>query len=131
MGGKKDELKLVYVNPIGKNSEGLYEYDFYFSNRIEFVWGDNWDEPYAAYGGDMAPREGTYQEVRRIVTNIPFSCAQQNTCFSMKHCVDGCIALCYENINGYNDYPEPYRIVFQYGEDSESVMEKLYSRDTE
>ena len=131
MAKEKKDLKLVFVNPIGKNSEGLFEYDFFFSNRIELVWGDNWDEPYALYGGDMKPRDGTYQEVRRIVTNIPLFCAQQNTCFSMKHCVQGCIALCYEDINDYKDYPEPYRIVFQYGEYIESVMEKLYSRNSE
>ena len=126
-----DNLKLVYVNPIGKNSSGWYEYEFFFSKTPDIVWGQDWNVPSPASCGDMKPDETTYNVVKRLKSNIPFSCAQQNTCFSMKHCVDGCIALCYENINGYNDYPEPYRIVFQYGEDSESVMEKLYSRDTE
>lgn len=125
---KKEELKLIYVNPIGKNTNGYYEYDFFFTDRLEIAYGENWDEPYALYGGDMTPNDGCYTKVRRIETDIPFTCAQQNSCFSMKHCVDGCIALCYEDISDYEEYPEPYRIIFKFGEEESSVDKKLYSR---
>lgn len=126
-----EELKLAYVNPVGKNTHGQYEYEFFYTDRIELVWGENWDEPYALYGGDMMPYEGTYTKIKRVVTDIPFACAQQNSCFSMRQCVEGCIALCYEDINGYENYPEPFRIVFQFGEDESSVDEKLSTRTTE
>ena len=37
-------LKLVYVNPIGKNSSDEYEYEFFFSETPEVVWGEEYDE---------------------------------------------------------------------------------------
>lgn len=125
----EEGLKLVYVNPIGRNAIGEYEYDFFFAKEPSLVWGENWDEPFALFGGDMKPYKYSYDEIRRVVVDIPFACAQQNSCFSMKHCFEGCVALCYEDINDYDEYPEPYRIVFQYGEDIDSVTEKLSSRD--
>ena len=37
-------LFLVYVNPIGKDSNGLYQYEFFFSETPKNVWGEDWDE---------------------------------------------------------------------------------------
>ena len=75
---KKEELKLIYVNPIGKNTNGYYEYDFFFTDRLEIAYGENWDEPYALYGGDMTPNDGCYTKVRRIETDIHRNIFKQN-----------------------------------------------------
>ena len=45
---KEDNAYLVYVNPIGINSVGWYEYDFYFSETPNIVWGYGWDCDFAA-----------------------------------------------------------------------------------
>lgn len=122
-------LFLIYVNPIGKNSNDEYEYEFFFSEDPETVWQDSWNVLAPSTCGDIRPDETMYSVVKRLVTEIPFFCAQQNSCFSMGDCKEGVICLAHENINDYTEYPEPYRIVFHYGEDMASVIEKLHGRD--
>jgi hypothetical protein len=46
----------------------------------------------------------------------------------MQHVVNGIVAVAFEDITDYDEYPEPYRIVFEYGENIDSVEEKLASR---
>ena len=122
-------LKLIYINPIGINSEEKYEYEFFFSETPDVVWGENWEIACPSICGDMKPEKNTYTTIKRLVTEIPFFCAQQNSCFSMQDCIDGCISIACEDISGYTDYPEPYRIVFQFGEDYDCVAEKLNGRE--
>ena len=126
-----NNLKLVYVNPVGKNATGNFEYDFFFSETPDIVWGENWEMQCPAACGDMKPDETTYSFVKRIVTSIPFSCAQENACLSMQDCIDGCIAVFYENISEYEEYPSPYRIVCRFGEDYDSVIDKLKGRNVD
>lgn len=125
----ENKLKLIYVDSIGKNSDNKYEYEFFFSEDIKDIWGENWDCDYPNFGGDMKPYKECYSVIKRLITDIPFSCIQNNTCFSMQHCIDGCVSVCYENISNYEEYPEPYRIVFQFGEDIDSIIEKLQGRE--
>ena len=33
-------LYLIYVNPIGKDSNNTYEYEFFFSETPEIAWGE-------------------------------------------------------------------------------------------
>jgi hypothetical protein len=42
--------------------------------------------------------------------------------------VDGIIALAWENMEGYDDYPEK-RLFFSFGETLSSVEDKLYEKD--
>ena len=123
-----DNLKLVYVNPIGKNSSGWFEYEFFFSKTPDIVWGQDWNVPSPASCGDMKPDETTYNVVKRLKSNIPFSCAQKNSCFSMQDMIDNIIACAWEDISDYDEFPEPYRIVFQFGEEYSSVETKMASR---
>lgn len=123
-----DNLKLVYVNPIGVNSGGVYEYEFFFSETPEIVWGDDWNEQCPSACEDTLPDPDTYSLVKRLKTVIPFFCAQENSCYSLQDMVDGIICVAHENIIDYDDYPEPYRIVFKFGESYEEVETKLASR---
>lgn len=119
-------LRLVYVSLIGKD-EDVYEYDFYFSHDPDSFWGLGFDCEFAAQDFPE-PDPKTYSETRRLRTFIPFFLAQNNRCFSMQHVVDGVISVAFEDITGYDEYPEPYRLVFQFGEDIESVEDKLAGR---
>ena len=40
----------------------------------------------------------------------------------------GIVAMAWENMEGYDDYPEK-RLFFSFGEDIESVNDKLYEKD--
>ena len=123
-----EKLKLVYVNPVGKDTFGVYEYDFFFSETPESVWGEDWAEQCPSVCGDTTPNSETYSSIKRLKTTIPLSCAQEQSCFSMQDMIDGCMCVCYENISEYDEYPSPYRIVFSFGEDYESVEDKLAGR---
>ena len=42
--------------------------------------------------------------------------------------IDGIIACAWEDISEYEEYPEPIRLVFKYGEKYEDVEDKLARR---
>jgi hypothetical protein len=121
-----ENFKLVFVRDVGVNN-GIYEYDFYFSKNPDEFWGLGFDCQFANQD-ETLPDEKTYDNVLRLKTTIPFFCMQHNRCFSMQHVVNGIVAVAFEDISDYDEYPEPFRIVFKYGEDYDSVEEKLASR---
>ena len=122
-------LYLVYVNPVGKDSNDLFEYEFFFSETPENVWGEDWNIACPAACGDTLPDPTTYSEIKTIKTDIPLFCVQQNTCFSIQDCIDNIVCLAYEDISTYTEYPEPLRLVFKFSEEYNSVEEKLNMRE--
>lgn len=122
-------LYLIYINPIGKNSNDLYEYEFFFSETPDIVWGEDWDNPCPAACENTLPDPETYSEIKMLKTNIPLLCIQNNVCFSLSNCIDGIVCLCYEDISEYTEYPEPIRLVFQFAEKYDSIIEKLELRE--
>ena len=122
-------LHLIYINPIGKNSNDLFEYEFFFSETPDIVWGEDWDNPCPAACENTLPDPETYSEIKILKTNIPLSCIQNNVCFSLSNCIDGIVCLGYENISDYTEYPEPIRLVFQFGENYDSIIEKFELRE--
>ena len=50
-------------------------------------------------------------------------------CFGYRHAVDGIIALAYEDITDYEEYPENGRLVLKYGMTIDEVIEKLNNKD--
>ena len=121
-------LHLVYVEPIGLNSHDLYEYDFLFSETPDIVWAEDWREQCPVACGDMRPGDEMITTIRRLITIIPFGVAQKNACFSMQDCIDDILALAWEDISDYEDYPEPIRLIFKFGERLEDVEDKLARR---
>ena len=121
-----EDLYLVFVRDVGREND-IYEYDFYFAHDPDAFWGSGFDAQFANQD-EAIPDEKTYDKVLRLRTIIPFFCIQHNRCFSMQHVVNGIVAVAFEDITDYDEYPEPYRIVFDYGENINSVEEKLASR---
>lgn len=124
-----NNLFLVYVNPIGKDSNGLYQYEFFFSETPETVWGEDWNVACPAACENTLPDSSTYSHVEILKTNMPLFCVQENACFSIQDCIDGLICLAAEDISTYSEYPSPFRIVLHFEETYESVVEKLKGRD--
>lgn len=126
---EENNLNLVYINPIGKNSEGKNEYEFFFSETPETVWAEDWNIEAPSACSNLQPEPSMYSLVERIETEVPLKCVQQNSCFSMQDCVDTIIAIVWEDISEYEQFPEPYRIVIHYGERYEKVKEILEGRE--
>lgn len=129
---KENKLYLVYVEKINDipNSKGLFEYEFFFSETPEIVWGNDWNQqcPSACSKEDLRPDASTYNDVRKIYSIIPLISISENSCFSIQDSVDQIVAICWEDISEYETYPEPIRLVFNYGETFESVEDKLAQR---
>ena len=92
---ENNNLHLVYINPIGKDSNNLFEYEFFFSETPDIVWGQDWNIACPAACENTLPDPETYSEVKILKTEIPLFCVQQNTCFSIQDCIDGIICLGY------------------------------------
>lgn len=127
-----ENLYLVYVEKITEQatSKGMYEYEFFFSKTPEIVWGVDWNQqcPSSCSRENMRPDPTTYTLIERLWTIIPFACIEDNSCFSCQDMVDGIVACAWEDISEYEEYPEPFRLVFNFGESYESVESKLAQR---
>jgi hypothetical protein len=119
---------LIYVNIIGKNAEDEYVYEFYFSDEPEMAWGVDWDIKPAAICNLSVPQKMNYDVIKILKTNITLSVAQKNSCFSMQDCKDGIIPIAWENIDGYDEYPEEGRIVLAFGVELKNVEQMLNKR---
>ena len=107
-----ENLYLIYVKPLGKNTNEEYEYEFFFSETPDTVWGENWNVACPSACGDLTPDESTYSVIKRLKFSIPFFCVQQNSCFSMQDCIDGIVSLCWlEDLSIILKFGEPYKDV--------------------
>ena len=120
-----ETLNLCFVRYIGSESDGYNCYEFMFSNRIDEVWGENWEHMPAGLVNDLLPDPEYVTEVHILKTKIKFNLAQDNLCYSLQDCIDGGISLCMEDISGYDSYPEDGRLVFHFGESFDEVDRKL------
>lgn len=117
------EEYLVYVKFILKNEKDEYEYDFFFSETPEIVWGKDWDYPNPSICNDLTPDSTTYNSVKRVKTKLPLKTIQETSCYSMEYAISGAIALCWIDISELEEYPEKGRCVLHYNDSFEKVKE--------
>jgi len=123
-----ENLFLVYINVVGKEWKGGERYEFLFSDTIVGIDGDDWDAIPAA-GRPLPPYEDLVKKSGTVVMEEKkLDVIQQSESFSLYDAVDGVIALAWENMDNYEEYPES-RIFFHFGEDIKSVEDKLYEHD--
>ena len=123
------ELKLIYIHNIGKNVEDKYEYEFYFVKHNLTLCNDDWKETTVGLFNEIfIPDENTI--TLTLITKIPLDIITKNTCLGMKHTIDNVVALAWENINDYEEYPEDGRLVIPYGISFEETQ-KLLSKKGE
>jgi hypothetical protein len=121
------DLQLIYVLPVGKNWKEEYIYEFIFSDDISNVDGEDWDS-YPASGKPSAPHKSLIKAVGKLTSEMIFDVVQNSDTFAVYDAVDGVIALAWENIDDYDQYPES-RICFRFGDDIKKVKDTLYSKD--
>ena len=122
-----DNLFLIYINKIGQNWKGEYLYEFIFTDKIKDVDGQGWDT-YPASGSPEPPETKFIQEVGTLKTTLNLDVIQDSQLFAVWDAVDGIIALAWENLDDYEEYPDS-RLSFNYGEEKNKVTEKLYEKD--
>lgn len=120
-------MKLIYINKVGKDWEGNYIYEFLFSNTTEDIDGEDWDAVPAS-GRPEAPNSEFVKQVGKLTTNIKFNLVQDSDTFAVWDAVDGIVALGWEDIDGYGEYPDA-RLWFSFGLGIDVVNDKLYERD--
>lgn len=121
----EDKLRLVYVKNSGKNTDGTFVYDFFFSETPEYVWGPAWDVDNPSSNGDIMPDQTTYSVVKQVITDLPIKTAEETTCYSMEYATYGILALCWIDIENLEVYPEHGRISMLFGDSFYSVEDKL------
>jgi len=122
-----EKLYLIYINTLGVNWEGDYIYEFIFSDTIEDVDGDDWDL-YPAAGQPSPPNKSIIKSVGVLTTELKLDVIQNSDTFSVWDAVDGIIALGWEDLSDYDEYPEK-RLYFKFGAPINEVTDLLYERD--
>jgi hypothetical protein len=117
---------LIYINGLGPNYKGDNIYEFIFSDTLD-VFGEYWDSK-PANGYPLPPDIEYIKKVGSLLNeDIVFDLIQNSDVFSVIDSMDGVISLGWEN--EYKDFSSIKRMVFHFGENEESVKNKLYERD--
>ena len=120
-----NDVYLCFVRLIGEENDGYYRYEFIFTDNPDEVFGDDWEYKPAGLVNDLMPSDEYITEIHIVKTKIKFDLIQDNCCFGMQDCLDGIVAIAYEDIDEYDDYPNDGRLVFMFGEDYDEVERKL------
>jgi hypothetical protein len=120
-------MKLVYINKVGQNWKGDFVYEFLFSDIVKDIDGEGWDA-YPASNNPEPPAQKFIKKSGALIGDLKLQIVQESDSFAMWDAVDGIIALAWENLEGYDEYPEK-RLFFSFGEDIKSVESKLYEKD--
>ena len=124
----KNNLILIYIHNIGSNVENMFKYNFYFVDKKLKLCNENWAESLAGLFNDkFIPDSNTI--TKTLSTKIPLANISNNLCLGMKHAIDNIVALAWEDISDYEEYPEDGRIVFYYGMTLEKVEELLNNKN--
>ena len=119
------DLSLGFINFIGKELDGLNQYELVFTMYPDEFWGDNFNYKPAGICNGLNPDSQYIQKVVRFKTFIDLCLIQESGCFSMQDCMDGIVALAYQSLEGLDEYPENGRLFFMYGEKYDEVERKL------
>lgn len=122
-------MKLIYVNELGPNYKGDNIYEFIFSDTLD-VWGEDWDITPAS-GRPLPP---SVEYIRKVGTlknsDIELDLIQNSDLFCVYDSVEGVISLAWEKSDSDHVIDDNHtRLVFRFGEEIDSVSDKLYERD--
>lgn len=123
----EEELFLIYINELGVDWKGDNIYEFIFSDTLKDVDGEDWDV-YPASGQPTPPKKEVVKRVGKLETELKFELVQESDKHSVWDAIDGIIALAYEDISDYYEYPKN-RSIFHFGEKIKDVEDKLYTKD--
>ena len=120
-----EQLNLGFINLIGQENDDYYRYEFIFTNNIDEFWCEFGEQKPCCLVNGITPLDEYITEIHILKTKIKLDLIQNNCCFGFQDCTDGIVALAWENMDEYDEYPEDGRIFFKFGETFEEVEEKL------
>ena len=120
-----EDVKLCFINLIGEENDGYYRYEFIFTDNIDEVYGENFEQKPACLVNGLKVSDEYIYEVHIVKMKIKLDLIQNNCCFSLSDCYDGIVSMAYENMDDYDTYPEEGRLYFMFGETLDEVEEKL------
>jgi hypothetical protein len=122
-------MYLVFVNELGPNYKGDNIYEFIFSDTIDDIWGESWEST-PSNGYPHPPNIELIKKVGVLKNDkIVLSVIQKSDYFSMMDAIDDVIALAWENESESVNFDVNKRLVFRFGENIETIKNKLYERD--
>ena len=126
-----EDLKVVYIIFVGVDTDGKNIYQFLVSQDSEDTFSEGWEEQPAGIirNETLMIDESQYEYVKELKTDITLKLAQDNYCFSLQDMRDSIVAMAYEDISEYEEYPEPCRIVIHFGDSLADVEKMLAKRD--
>ncbi len=118
---------LIFINELGPNYKKENIYEFIFSEKIEELWGEDWDSNPAH--GNPGPPEFEYINKVGVLSKstTKLELVQNSDYFGMEHALDNVIALGWE-VSEEDEF-NGERLVFHFGDKIKAVEDKLYSRD--
>lgn len=119
---------LIYVNKLGSNYKGENLYEFIFSDNVNDVWGESWDNK-PANGYPSPPDLEFISKVGLLKNELDFEVLQNSDIFSMLDGMEDVIALAWEKESESVNFEKDKRLVFRFGDTLDSVKNKLYARD--
>lgn len=125
---ENDGTTLCFVRNVGNDIDGNNLYELLFTEESDTFWGEGFEYMPASLVNELTPNQDSYSVVKSIKTNLKLSLATESCCHSMQDCIDGIIALAYEDISGYDEFPDEGRLVLHFGDSYSDVELKLMER---
>jgi len=120
-----EKIYLCFIKLIGEENDGYYRYEFIFTKDVDTVFGENFDQKPSCLVNNLMVNDEYITEIHVVKTKLKFDLIQNNCCFSISDAYDRIVALAWENIDEYDEYPEDGRLFFRFGETLDEVEEKL------
>ena len=124
-----DDVFLCFIRLVGEENDGYYRYEFIFTDNVDDVWGEDFDQKPAALVNGLMVSDEFITEIHIVKMKIKLDLIQDNCCFSASDCYDGCVGMGIENIYTYEEFPSDGRLVFMFGEPFEKVENKLAEKN--
>lgn len=120
---------LCFIRFIGKDVEGLNNYEFLFTTMPDEFWGENFEYMPCCLCNELIPDENMYDLVKKIRTDIDLDLIQKSCCFSFQDCIDGIVALGWQSLTNLETYPEDGRLILDYGMEYDEVVDVLTNKN--
>lgn len=121
----EEKVYLCFINLIGEENDGYYRYEFIFTDKLNDVFGENFDQKPACLVNNLEVDDEYITEIHNVKMKIKLDLIQNNCCFSISDCYDGIVSMAWENMDEYEEYPEDGRLFFNFGETLSKVERKL------
>lgn len=124
-----ESRSLCFIRHVGEDVEGLNIYEFLFTKMADEFWGENFEYMPCCLCNELVPDENMYDVIKIVKTKLKLGLIQNSCCFSFQDCIDQIVALCWEDISTYDEYPEEGRLVLNYGMEYHDVVEALSEKN--